>query len=123
MNLLNIISIFLTLGSAPDCDGFGMCIVEPQTEQTAENCLKYENCIQAEMEYLDRELILIVSQNKIKDKAFVKYFTKEYFELDKNYTLPSDIVNSLGCPEETTIEKGKYPINEEDGRIVVRFKL
>lgn len=123
MQLLNIISIFLTLGTTPDCDGFGLCIVEPQTEANTENCLKYDNCIQAEMDYQDREVVLVVSQHKIKDKAFIKYFTKEYFELDKNYTLPNDIANSIGCPEGTTIEKGKYPINEENGKIVVRFRI
>jgi len=85
--------------------------------------MKYENCIQAEMDFVEKELVLIVSQSKIKDKAFIKYFTKENFELDKDYTLPSEIARELNCAENTTIPKGKYPINEENGKIVVRFKI
>ena len=80
MILFNIIPILLTLGNAPECDGFGMCILEKQTETSIENCLKYDNCIQAEMDYIENEIVLIVSQSKIKDKAFIKYFTKENFE-------------------------------------------
>lgn len=123
MTFFQIIPILLTLGSQPDCEGFGMCILEKQTETSIENCLKYDNCIQAEMEYEDQEIVLIVSQNKIKDKAFIKYFTKENFELDKDYSLPHDIIHELNCGANATIPKGKYPINEENGKIVVRFKM
>ena len=83
MLLFEIIPILLTLGAQPECDGFGMCILEKQTESSIENCLKYDNCIQAEMDYISNEIVLIVSQSKIKDKAFIKYFTKENFELDQ----------------------------------------
>jgi hypothetical protein len=61
MFLLNIISILLTLGSTPDCDGFGMCILEQRTEQAVETCMKYDNCIEAELDYQDRELLISVS--------------------------------------------------------------
>ena len=86
MLLFEIIPILLTLGAQPECDGFGMCILEKQTESSIENCLKYDNCIQAEMDYIENEIVLIVSQSKIKDKAFIKYFTKEYFELVQKNT-------------------------------------
>ena len=123
MLLFEIIPILLTLGAQPECDSFGMCILEKQTESSIENCLKYDNCIQAEMDYISNEIVLIVSQSKIKDKAFIKYFTKENFELDQSYTIPNDLAISIGCQENTIIPKGKYPINEENGKIVVRFKL
>lgn len=123
MSLLHIIPILLTLGSQPDCDGFGMCIIERESEITISECMKYENCIQAEMDFVEKELILIVSQSKIKDKAFIKYFTKQNFELDKDYTLPQDIAQELNCGTNLTIPKGNYPINEENGKIVVRFKF
>ena len=123
MTLLTFIPILLTLGAQPECDGFGMCILEKQTESSIENCLKYDNCIQAEMDYIDNEIVLIVSQSKIKDKAFIKYFTKEYFELDSDFAVPHDIVHELNSGANTIIPKGKYPINEENGKIVVRFKL
>jgi len=85
--------------------------------------MKYENCIQAEMDFVEKELVLIVSQSKIKDKAFIKYFTKENFELEKDFTLPHDITHELNCGANATILKGKYPINEENGKIVVRFRI
>jgi len=63
-----------------------MCIIENLSPTSGEECDKYENCIRAEMDYADEELVLVVSESKIKDKAFIKYFTKENFELEK--TLP-----------------------------------
>lgn len=122
MSILTIIPILLTLGSQPDCDGFGICIVEHLTAPAAEECKKYENCIRAELDYVDEELILIVSEHKIGDKAFIKYFTKENFELEKPFTLSDDVCEALACPQGTIIPSGKYPINEENGKIVVRFK-
>lgn len=121
MILLNIISILLTLGSAPECDGFGVCLLEKKTETTLIECAKYENCIQADMDYIDHEIILAVTQNKIKDKAFIKYFTKENFELEKDYTLSDDIAESINCPKGTVLRRGKYPINEENGKIIVKI--
>jgi hypothetical protein len=123
MTLLTLIPILLTLGSQPECDGFGMCILEQQTEAAIAECSKYENCIRADMDYEDKELILTVTEHKINDKAFIKYFTKEYFDLDKDFVINETMAEAIGCPPGTVIEKGKYPINEEGGKIVVRFKL
>lgn len=122
MSILHIIPILLTLGTSPDCDGYGVCILESQTEERSAECQKYENCISAEMDYADRELVLIVSQHKIKDKAFIKYFTKQYFELDKDFLISDELATALDCPQGTIIPQGKYPINEENGKIVVRMK-
>lgn len=121
--LLHIITILLTLGSPPECDGFGMCLIENHSETAQAECMKYENCIEATMDYTDKTLSLIVSQSKIKDKAFIKYFTKETFEVEKTYTLSEDVASSLGCPIGTFIPTGKYPISEENGKIVVRIKV
>lgn len=123
MFIFNIISILLTLGTQPECDGYGMCIIENLTPTSAEECDKYENCIRADMDYAEEEIILIVSESKIKDKAFIKYFTKEHFDLDKDFAVTDEIAEALDCPKGTIIPKGKYPINEESGKIVVRFKL
>jgi hypothetical protein len=122
MTLLTLIPILLTLGSQPDCDGYGICILEQQTEESIKECSKYENCIGAEMDYEDNTIVLIVTEHKIKDKAFIKYFTKEHFDLDKDYVISDEMAQAIGCPQGTIIEKGKYPINEESGKIVVRFK-
>jgi len=75
------------------------------------------------MDFEDNEIVLIVSQNKINDKAFIKYFTKEKFELDKHVEISDEVTALLDCPKNTTIPKGKYPINEENGKIVIRFKI
>lgn len=118
-----MIPILLTLGSQPECDGFGLCILEKQTEETLTECAKYENCIAADMVYEDEVLVLTVAEHKIKDKAYIKYFTKPNFDLEKDFTISDEIAEAIGCPQGTVIEKGKYPINEENGKIVVRFKL
>jgi len=119
---LNVIPILLTLGTQPDCEGHGMCILETESESTKNECLKKGNCIQAEMDYSENTIILIVSQSKINDHAFIKYFTKEYFELDRDFGVSGEVATRLGCPNGTLLPKGKYSINEEGGKIVVRFK-
>jgi hypothetical protein len=123
MTLLNIISILLTLGTSPDCDGFGVCILEQQTETNKENCLKYDNCLQTEIGYDDKEISLLFSQKNMKDAIYIKHFTTEYFRVDKDFTLPDDIASGVGCPQGTTIPAGKHPIYEEGGKIVVKIKL
>jgi hypothetical protein len=37
MNLLQIISILLTLGSQPECEGFGICHAQLYEKSLAEN--------------------------------------------------------------------------------------
>jgi hypothetical protein len=96
MILFNIISILLTLGTAPDCDGYGMCILEKKTEQTLETCLKYDNCLEAELTYQEREITLSVSHKKMKDNVYVKYFTTEHFRLDKDFSIPNDVADAIG---------------------------
>jgi hypothetical protein len=123
MILFNIISILITLGTTPDCDGFGMCILEQRTEQTLETCFKYENCMEAELSYQDRELYLYFSQKKMKDNIYIKHFTTEHFRLDKNFSIPNDVADALDCPQGLTLPAGKYPIYEEGGKIVVRIRL
>lgn len=123
MFLLNILSILLTLGTTPDCDGFGMCILEQRTEQTAENCLKYDNCLSAELSYTDRTLELYISPKNMKDNIYIKHFTTENFRLDKDFTIPNDVADAIACPQGLTIPAGKYPIYEEGGRIVVKIKI
>jgi hypothetical protein len=123
MSILHIFPILLTLGAQPECDGFGLCILEKQTEAAITECAKYENCILADMVYEDELLVLTVTEHKIKDKAYIKYFTKENFDLDKDFTISDEMAEAIGCPEGTVIKKGDYPINQEGGKIVVRFKL
>ncbi|MCE2962822.1 MAG: hypothetical protein ACK5UE_06510 [Chitinophagales bacterium] len=123
MILFNIISILLTLGTSPDCDGFGMCILEQQTEQALETCMKYDNCLEAELGYQDRELLISVSHKKMKDNIYIKHFTTENFRLDKDFTIPNNVAESIGCPQGLTIPAGKYPIYEEGGKIVVRIRF
>lgn len=119
---LHIIPILLTLGVRPDCDGFGICIIERETEQLRLECQKYENCIPAELDYKDQEIILTVSTNKIQDKAFVKFFTKTHFEIDLDVPILDDIALAIACPKGTVIVKGSYPIDEQNGKIILRFK-
>lgn len=123
MFLLNIISILLTLGITPDCDGYGLCILEQQTEVNKENCLKFDNCLQAEISYTDSELSLVVAQKHMKDAVYIKHFTTEHFRIDKEIAIPSDIADGIGLPQGTVIPPGKYPIYEEGGKVVVRIKL
>lgn len=123
MFLLNILSILLTLGTTPECDGFGMCILEQKTEQTLETCMKYDNCLEAELTYQERELILTVSHKKMKDNVYVKYFTTEHFRVDKDFSIPNDVADAIDCPQGLTLPAGKYPIYEEGGKIVVKIKL
>lgn len=123
MILFNIISILLTLGTTPDCDGFGMCILEQKTVQTLETCMKYDNCLEAELTYQERELTLSVSQKKLKDNIYVKYFTTEHFRLDKDFSIPNDVADAIGCPQGLFLSAGKYPIYEEGGKIVVKIRL
>jgi hypothetical protein len=123
MILFNIISILLTLGTSPDCDGFGMCILEQQTEQTLETCSKYDNCLQAEISYEDKEISFIISHKHMKDAVYIKQFTTEHFRVDKAVAIPDDIATSIGCPAGTIIPAGKYPVYEEGGKVVVKIKL
>jgi hypothetical protein len=123
MILFNIISILLTLGTTPDCDGFGMCILEQRTEQTLETCAKYDNCLEAELAYQDRELYISISHKKMKDNIYIKHFTTEHFRLDKDFTIPNDVADAIACPQGLTIPAGKYPIYEEGGKIVVKIKI
>jgi hypothetical protein len=94
-----------------------MCIIENLSPTSGEECDKYENCIRAEMDYADEELVLVVSESKIKDKAFIKYFTKENFEPEKDFAISDEVAEALKCPKGTILQKGKYPINEENGKI------
>lgn len=123
MFLLNIISILLTLGTTPDCDGFGMCILEQKTEQALETCMKYDNCLEAELSYLDGELFISISHKKMKDNVYIKHFTTEHFRVDKDFSIPDDLAMASGSPQGITIAAGKYPLYEENGKIVVRIKL
>jgi len=123
MILFNIISILLTLGTTPDCDGYGMCILEQRTEANQENCLKYDNCLPADMGYEDGVFELSISHKSMKDAVYIKHFTTENFRVDKDIRIPDDIAQGLGCPIGTVIPVGKYPIYEEGGRVVVRIKL
>jgi hypothetical protein len=123
MILFNIISILLTLGTSPDCDGFGMCILEQQTEQALETCMKYDNCLEAELGYQDQELYLYFSQKKMKDNIYIKHFTTENFRLDKDFTIPNDVADAIACPQGLTIPAGKYPIYEEGGKVVVKIRF
>lgn len=117
MFLLNIISILLTLGTTPDCDGYGLCILEQQTE------VNKENCLQAEISYTDSELSLVVAQKHMKDAVYIKQFTTEYFRIDKDISIPNDIADGIGLPQGRMIPPGKYPIYEEGGKVVVRIKM
>lgn len=123
MFLLDIISILLTLGTTPDCDGFGMCILEQKNEQALETCMKYDNCLEAELMYQDHEFIFSISHKKIKDNIYIKHFTTENFRLDKDFSIPIDVADAIACPQGMTIPAGKYPIYEEGGKIVVKIKL
>jgi len=123
MFLLNIISILLTLGTTPDCDGFGMCILEQRTEQALETCMKYDNCLEAELAYQDRELLISISHKKMKDNIYIKHFTTEHFRVDKDFSLPDDLAAASGCPQGITIAAGKYPLFEENGKIVVKIRF
>lgn len=123
MFLLNIISILLTLGTTPDCDGFGMCILEQRTDQALETCMKYYNCLEAELIYQDRELFISISHKKMKDNVYIKHFTTEHFRVDKDFSIPDDLAMASGSPQGITIAAGKYPLYEENGKIVVRIKL
>ena len=121
MTLLNIISILLTLGSQPECEGFGICHAQLFEKSVAEECTQYENCIKASLAVEENKVVLIVSQKEIQDASFVRYFTKEHFVLAKDYTLPEELCTQLELKEGYTIPKGKYEISEEDGKILVRF--
>lgn len=123
MNLFSIIPILLTLGTSPDCEGFGICTVDPPTEMAVDNCAKLDHCMMADLDYADGEFVLTISQSKLKDKVFIKYFTKEYFTLDKDFYIYNELAAELGAPANSVIPQGKYPISEEHGKIVVRFKL
>jgi hypothetical protein len=100
-----------------------MCILEQRTEQTLETCAKYDNCLEAELGYQDRELYLYFSQKKMKDNIYIKHFTTENFRLDKEFTIPNDVTGAIACPQGLTIPAGKYPIYEEGGKVVVKIKL
>lgn len=123
MKLFSLIPIILILGSAPDCEGFGFCQVQRESTEVLADCESNTHCVAAQLDYIDGELILVVSQNKISDKAFIKFFTKENFELEKDYALPYPIRTELGFLDQVIIKAGKYPILEEHGKIVVRFKV
>jgi hypothetical protein len=121
MTLLHIISILLTLGSQPECEGFGICHTQLYEKSVAEECTQYENCIKASLAVDENQPLLVVSQKEIQDASFVRYFTKEHFVLAKDYTLPEELCTQLELKEGYTIIKGKYEILEEDGKILVRF--
>lgn len=122
MTIPSIISILFTLGSQPDCEGYGLCTLEAVTEVSTESCQKTENCILADLDYVDHALVLTVSESKLKDKVFIRYFTKEYFELEKDFYIYNELADQLGAPANTIIPKGKYLISEDRGKIVVRFE-
>jgi hypothetical protein len=56
-----LILILLTLGTQPECDGFGICEIEKMTEAKLEECSKFENCVLASLDYSESEFTLSVS--------------------------------------------------------------
>ena len=123
MTLINLLSIVLTLGSTPDCDGFGICMLQEVTAERTEKCKQNATCITASLARDEQGLMLIVSEKKMPDQVFVKFFTTDHFTLPQDVILAEPIAKSLGYNAALTIPKGKYAITEQDGKIVVRFYI
>lgn len=118
MNLDILIRILLTLGSQPNCDGYGVCKIEP-LEQIIET--KCETCVEGNIKNNYKGISITLPMRNIPDKLFIKHFTAEFFIVDADMVLPSDICKQLGLPNGYTIKSGKYPISEDKGQIVLNL--
>jgi hypothetical protein len=119
MIFLNIISILLFFGVSPNCDGYGICrIVHPITEEVT-TCT---SCVKASLSAHEGGVAISFSEKEMKDGVFLKYFTKEYFEIYEDYPLPKEIAEKIGYPNGYTLQKGKYNIHEIPTGIVLYIK-
>jgi hypothetical protein len=117
MSILKIISIILTLGTSPNCDGLGICKIE-EIEIAKSKC---ESCIEAQLTTHEKGIAVLIPEGKIPDKVFLKYFTTDYFVIKSDIEIPKSIAVSLGYPNGYVIKKGKYQIYEDVNRIVLKL--
>ena len=59
----------------------------------------------------------------MKDNIYIKHFTTEYFRVDKDFSIPGDVASASGCPQGIITPAGKYPLYEENGKIVVKMRV
>ena len=117
MNIINIINIIITLGTSPSCDGLGICNIN----ENIENKLSCDLCIEAQLGPHENGLAVAISENKIPDKIFLKYFTTDFFIIKEDVVISKSLTNEFGYSNGYTIKKGKYKIYEDIDRIIIKF--
>jgi hypothetical protein len=119
MILLDIITVLLFFGVNPACDGYGICRIEHTITEESTTC---SNCVKANLETYEGGISIAFNEKEMKDGVFLKYFTKESFEVYEDYPLPKEIAEKIGFPNGYTIQKGKYSIHELPTGIVLYIK-
>ena len=106
----------VSLGKAPDCNGFNFCNVSVSSEGN-----RKENEVLANINVIDEKHIQFsFLKRSVTDKLFLKYFATGNFLLDDDYTFHEDICNALEL-KKCILKKGKYAITDEYDKYVVVF--
>jgi len=106
----------VSLGKAPDCNGFNFCNVAANNETS-----RKENEVLATINVLDEKHIQFsFLKRTVTDKLFLKYFATGQFLLDEDYTFNEDICTALEL-KRCNLKAGKYTITDEYDKYVVVF--
>ena len=106
----------VSLGKAPDCNGFNFCNVAVSSAES-----RKENEVLANINVIDEKHIQFsFLKRSVTDKLFLKYFATGNFLLDDDYTFNEEICNALEL-KKCTLKKGKYTITDEYDKYVVVF--
>ena len=106
----------VSLGKAPDCNGFNFCNVSISSEAS-----RKENEVLATIDVLDEKHIQFsFLKRTVTDKLFLKYFATGNFILDDDYNFHEDICTTLAL-KRCNLKACKYTITDEYDKYVVVF--
>jgi len=109
-------SFVVSLGKAPDCNGFNFCNVAVNNEAQ-----RKENEVLVIIDMLDEKHIQFsFLKRTVTDKLFLKYFATGQFLLDEDYAINEDICTTLAL-KRCNLKAGKYTITDEYDKYVVVF--
>jgi hypothetical protein len=106
----------VTLGKAPNCNGFNFCGIIENTGATT-----IENEVLATIHVIDEKHIQFsFLKRSVNDRIFLKYFSTGTFLLDDDYVFSEDICTAINTTK-CTLKKGKYQLQDEYDKYVVVF--
>jgi len=106
----------ITLGKAPNCNGFNFCGISANNEDT-----RAENEVLVSINVIDeRHMQFSFLKRSISDRLFLKHFSTGTFLLDDDYVFSEDICTTLNTSK-CTLKKGRYQVMDEYDKYVVVF--